>query len=97
MARAAATKKKATTWTLDWNVPVSLIFTIAFGLLGQAVVALNWADKIEFRVTNVEKSVTDMQPQGDRLTRVEAKLDALTQNVGDIKSVLLSLSPKSTR
>lgn len=97
MARAAAVKQKPMkgSWSLDWNIPVAGIFAMVFGLIGQALFALNWAERIEYRVTSVEQSVVNIQPQGDRLTRVEAKLDSLTENVKDIKAVLLTFSPKT--
>ena len=71
-------------WHLDKRVPISLIVTI----LIQTAVIVWWAAGTAERINVLEKQAAMSAPQGDRLTRVEVKLDAVQESVGEIKRLI---------
>lgn len=75
-------------WHVDRKVPVALIVTIFLMFAGQTGTALVWASKMDSRVEHLEKQSTMSAPQGDRLTRVEVKLETALDNLAEIKSIL---------
>ncbi len=75
-------------WHLDRRVPLALIFAI----LVQTAGAFWWASSISSRVANLETQVANQAatniPSVERMTRVETKLDAMREDVNDIKRAL---------
>lgn len=79
-------------WHLDKRVPIALLVAI----LVQTGAAFWWASDISERVTALERGAMAAAPQADRLTRVEVKIDALRDNLNDLKSALLARPRIST-
>lgn len=81
-------------WHVDKKVPVSLIVTLVLVFGGQSVAALVWASKVDSRIERLEEAAKVSTPQtvaqGDRLTRVEVKLESVLDSVTEIKTLLRS-------
>lgn len=79
-------------WHVDKKVPVSLIVTLFIVFGGQTATALIWASKADARIERLEEAAKTAAPQtlaqGDRLTRVEVKLESVLDNVTEIKTLL---------
>lgn len=96
MTRAPATviDKSDERWHVDRKVPVSLIVTLVLVFGGQSVTAMMWASKADARIERLEEAAKLSAPQasaqGDRLTRVEVKLESVLDNVTEIKTILRS-------
>ncbi len=71
-------------WHLDKRVPIALIVM----LLGQTFVVGWWASSTDARVTTLEKRLDAAAPQGDRLVRVEVKLETMQSGIDEIKSLI---------
>lgn len=71
-------------WHLDKRVPISLIVTIIIQTAG----IMWWAASTAERINVLERQAIATAPQADRLTRVEVKLDALQDNVVEIKRLV---------
>lgn len=71
-------------WHWDKNVPIALIFAI----LVQTGALIWWASSISERVTVLERDRTATAPQGERLTRVEVKLENVQTGVDRIERLL---------
>lgn len=68
-------------WHLDKKVPLALLFAI----IGQTACAAVWVGMTSERLTHLEHTVLAAAAQGDRLTRVEVKVDTIVDAVADIK------------
>jgi len=75
-------------WHWDRKIPIALILTLLMAFAGQTSTALWWASKMDSRVENLEKQSATTAPQGDRLTRVEVKLESVQDGISEIKSIL---------
>lgn len=79
-------------WHVDRKVPISLIVTLVLVFGGQSVTAMMWASKADARIERLEEAAKVSGPQsiaqGDRLTRVEVKLESVLDNVTEIKAIL---------
>lgn len=79
-------------WHWDRKVPVALIVTLIVVFAGQTWTAAWWASKTDARIEILEKQSTAAGPtaadQGNRLTRVETKLEAVQDGISEIKSIL---------
>lgn len=71
-------------WHLDKRVPVALIFAICM----QTVGVVWWGATTSERLSNLERRVESTSPQADRLTRVEVKLDNITDALNEIKQTI---------
>lgn len=71
-------------WHLDKKVPLALILTIVI----QTVGIVWWAATTSERVTTLERRVDATAPQGDRLTRVEVKIEAVQEGISEIKRMI---------
>jgi hypothetical protein len=71
-------------WHLDKRVPLALIFA----LFMQTIAAAWWASNTDSRLSVVEKRLDAAAPQGDRLTRVEVKLETVQAGIDEIKRIL---------
>lgn len=60
-------------WHLDRKVPLAMMLTIAF----QTGFFIWWAAQLSERVNTLERGATLYQPQGDRLTRMEVKIEGV--------------------
>lgn len=73
-----------TRWHVDRKIPLALIFTIFIQTGG----VVWWGASISARIETLEKRADSAAPQGDRLTRVEVRLDAVQDGIAEIKSIL---------
>ena len=71
-------------WHLDRRVPVALIFAIVM----QSAAIIWWGASLSERVSSLEKRADHSAPQADRLTRVEVKVDSITDSLNEIKILL---------
>ena len=71
-------------WHLDKKVPLALILT----LLVQTGGIFAWAASTSERLAQVERRVEASSPNGDRLTRVEVKLETVQAGISEIKTLL---------
>lgn len=71
-------------WHLDKKVPIALIVAI----LVQTGGMVWWGATTSERLSAVERRVETAAPQADRLTRVETKLEAVTDGITEIKTIL---------
>lgn len=79
-------------WHLDKRFPVALIITLVATFGTQTWVASWWASKTDSRIEYLETQTRLVLPQsasqGDRLTRLETKLEAVQDGISEIKSIL---------
>ena len=75
-------------WHVDRRVPLSIIMTLLFTFAGQTGTIVWFVSKLDGRVEMLEKAQVTMAPQGDRLTRVETKLESVQDGISEIKSIL---------
>lgn len=71
-------------WQVDRRIPLALILTIFVQTCG----IIWWASGLTSRVEVLERQVADAKPQGDRLTRVEVRLDNVVDGISEIKALL---------
>jgi hypothetical protein len=69
-------------WHLDRRIPIALLL----GLVLQSFAIAWWASDVSARVTMLERHSIATAPQGDRLTRVEVRIEAVQGDVTEIKS-----------
>lgn len=67
-------------WHLDKRIPIAIIAAI----LMQSSAAIWWASAVSARMEVLEAGYKFLQPQGDRLTRVEEKIGNLNEKVVDV-------------
>lgn len=71
-------------WHLDKRVPIALIFAIAV----QTGTFLVWGATLTTRVEHLERQQLLSAPQSDRLTRVETRIEAIQEGIGEIKRLI---------
>ena len=71
-------------WHLDKRVPLALIVTIVVQTAG----LVWWASSLSERVNSLERTREATAPQGDRLTRVEVKLEVVQQGIERIERLI---------
>jgi len=71
-------------WHLDRKIPIAIIITI----MAQTGAIVWWAASAEARLNTLEHTVQLAAPQGDRLTRVETKIEVVQDGIAEIKSIL---------
>lgn len=79
-------------WHLDKRIPIILIATIGIGVLGQSAAAIWWASAINNRVGVIENTVATINSYGERLTRVETKVDGLKDTLDKVERAVNTLS-----
>lgn len=75
-------------WHLSRGIPVAFIASMLIYAIAQTATAAWFASGINYRVEAVERAQVQMAPQGERLTRVEEKLEGVKAGIGDIKALL---------
>jgi len=81
-------------WHLDRKVPLALILTFSLTIGVQTCTIVWWASGLTSRVEQLEKQAAASAPQGDRLTRVEVRLDNVVDGISEIKALLRPLPGK---
>lgn len=79
-------------WHVDRRVPLALIVTILGGIAAQTIAGVWWASSMEGRVSVIERDrererVT-LAPQGERITRIEVKIENVENVVRRIEDIL---------
>lgn len=75
-------------WHVSRGIPVAFIVSMLVFLVGQTATAAWFASSMNYRVEAIEKAQLQMSPQGERLTRVEEKLEGVKAGITDIKQLL---------
>ena len=83
-------------WHVTRGVPVALIVSLAIFMFTQTGTAAWFAARLDARIDVLEKAQALAQPQGERLTRVEEKLENVKTGIADIK-IILQASPRDKR
>jgi hypothetical protein len=73
-----------THWHLDKRVPIALILAIILQTAG----LVWWASSLSERVNSLERTRDANAPQGDRLTRVEVKIESIQTGIDRIERLI---------
>jgi hypothetical protein len=84
-------------WHVTRGIPLAFIITMVLFTLGQTGTAAWFASAMNYRVEAIEKAQLQMSPQGERLTRVEEKLEGVKAGITDIKALLTAQDTRSQR
>lgn len=71
-------------WQIDRKIPLATVITI----LIQTGSVVWWASATNVRLNSVEEKMALAAPQGDRLTRVEVKVESALDGIAEIKAIL---------
>lgn len=71
-------------WHLDKRVPITLLLAI----IAQTGGAFWWGATTSERINYLERQANMTAPQGDRLTRVEVKLEVMQDGINEIKRLI---------
>lgn len=71
-------------WRIGREIPIAILL----GLATQTGMFVWWNAKIDMRIVALEQKADIAAPQGERLTRVEVKVDNLIAAVGELKDIL---------
>ncbi|MGM4987434.1 hypothetical protein [Tardiphaga sp. 841_E9_N1_2] len=85
---AAVIDKSDERWHVDRKIPVALLVGFFLTIGSQTSIAIWWASKADSRIERLEQQTTATAPQGDRLTKVETRLEAVQDGISEIKSIL---------
>lgn len=85
--------REDTAWHLDRKVPIALILAILIQTGG----IVWWGATTSERLNALERKADLVAPQGDRLTRVETRLEAVQDGISEIKSILRKEPEPSAR
>jgi len=73
-------------WSVDKRIPLALILTLLLQTGGFAF----WMGQLTTRLAQVEKTVDAGATNGDRLTRVEVKLETINSAINRVENQLRS-------
>lgn len=71
-------------WQIDRKIPVALIIAI----VTQTGAGIWWVATANQRLSGLEERMTRTAPNGDRLTRVEVKVESALDGISEIKAIL---------
>lgn len=75
-------------WHVTRGIPLAFIISMLIYAVAQTATAAWFASAMNYRVEAIEKAQIQMSPQGERLTRVEEKLEGVKAGITDIKAIL---------
>jgi type II secretory pathway component PulL len=78
-------------WRIDRHIPIALIFAVML----QTAAATWWASGITIQVAQLERQAASTMPQGERLVKVETKVDSLIDAVNEVKAILRQRPPSA--
>lgn len=84
MSDAAVEGTGQVSWQIDRRIPVALIVSIFM----QTAAGVWWVATTNQRLTSVEEKTALVASRGDRLTRVEVKVEAANDGISEIKAML---------
>lgn len=73
--------KEVGRWRIDRRIPIALLATLIF----QIAAALVWATQLNARVGTLEQQVVGTADFGEKLARIEERLQSLKQYMEEIK------------
>lgn len=82
-------------WHVSRGIPVAFIISMLVYAIAQTATAAWFASAMNYRVEAIEKAQIQMSPQGERLTRVEEKLEGVKSGITDIKALLTAQDSRS--
>ena len=88
MANDGITNGNDAKWHIVKGIPVAFIVAMLLYAIAQTATAAWFASAMSQRMEQVEKSQLLIPSQGERLTRVEEKLESVKAGIGDIKVIL---------
>lgn len=71
-------------WHLDKRIPVAIIVTLAIQTGG----AIWFASGISHRVDSLERQQASASTQGDRIVRLETRMEAIAEHLIEIRNIL---------
>lgn len=72
-------------WTLDKRIPIAIIIAIAAQTAGGGY----WLGQLSLRVTKNEQALDRKLNDGDRLTRLEVKMDNINDSIQRLEKSLV--------
>lgn len=82
-------------WSLDKKVPIALIATLFLCFLGETAIWVSFRAETNLRLERLEHDAEVRAPlaqaQGDRIIRLEAKVDSVYDRLSEIKGLLAPL------
>ena len=84
-------------WHITRGVPLALIFTIASMFIGQSCAGIWYFSHLDSRVDVLEKAQLLVQPQGERLTRLEEKVVSVQATANRIETAVTALTAVRAR
>ena len=86
-------------WHVSRSVPIAFIISMLIYAVAQTSTAAWFASAMNQRVETIEKAQLQISqqvsPQGERLTRVEEKLEGVKSGIADIKVILTAQDNRS--
>jgi hypothetical protein len=86
-------------WHLSRSIPLPFIVTMLAVTVMQTATAAWYISAMNYRVDTMEKAqvilAQQVSPQGERLTRVEEKLEGVKAGIADIKIILTAQDPRN--
>lgn len=73
-----------TGWQIDRKVPLALVITLLF----QTGSVVWWVAATNTRLNGLEEKMAVSAMQGDRLTRVEVKVESALDGISEVKAIL---------
>lgn len=74
----------STSWHLDKRIPVAIIITLAIQTGG----AIWFASGISHRVETLERTQLSSASQGDRIVRLETRMESIAEYLVEIRNLL---------
>lgn len=71
-------------WHLDKRIPIALIITLAL----QTAAGIWWASSLSERVNTLERDSAKSAPNVERIVRLETRIEAVVEGIGEIKRLL---------
>ncbi len=84
-------------WHVSRSIPMAFIISMLVYAIAQTATAAWFASAMNYRVDAIEKAQLQMSPQGERLTRVEEKLEGVKSGITDIKAILTAQDSRLKR
>lgn len=75
-------------WQIDKRIPIALLVTLFF----QISAALIWATQLNARVGTLENKAEHTDYFGEKLARIDERLQSMKQDVEQIKNIIVSSS-----
>lgn len=81
MVRAMINEQEITHWQIDKRIPIALLVTLFI----QFASALIWATQLNARVGSLEQEVIGASSFGEKLARIDERLQGVKQDIEFVK------------